>query len=78
MEFEQIQEVVAEVLHVDKREVTMESRFVDDLGADSLDIYQIIMGLEDAFDIEINHEEAEKIETVEHAVEQIKQAMGEQ
>lgn len=77
MEFEQIQQVVVDVLRVDAGEVKMESRFVDDLGADSLDVYQIIMGLEEAFDIEIDHEEAEKIETVADAVERIKNAMQE-
>ena len=48
--------------------------FVDDLGADSLDIFQIIMGIEEAFDIEIDNDEAEKIVTVGDAVEQIKNA----
>lgn len=52
----------------------MDTTFVDDLGADSLDIFQIIMGLEEEFDIEIANEEAEKIVTVADAVEQIKNA----
>ena len=52
----------------------METRFVDDLQADSLDIFQIIMGIEETFDIEIDNEDAEKIATVEDAVEQIKAA----
>ena len=52
-------------------EITMDTTFVDDLGADSLDIFQIIMGIEDAFDIEIENEDAEKIATVGDAVEQI-------
>ena len=54
----------------------METTFVDDLGADSLDIFQIIMGLEEEFDIEIPNEEAEKIVTVGDAVEQIKNALN--
>ena len=54
----------------------METTFVDDLGADSLDVIQIIMGIEDAFDIEINNEDAEKITTVGDAVEQIKNAVN--
>ena len=54
----------------------MESTFVDDLGADSLDIFQIIMGIEEAFDIEIENEDAEKIVTVGDAVEQIKNAVN--
>ena len=60
----------------DQDEITMETTFVDDLGADSLDIFQIIMGIEEAFDIEIENEEAEKIVTVGDAVEQIKNAIN--
>ena len=62
----------------DETEVTMESTFIDDLGADSLDVFQIIMGIEEEFDIEIPNEEAEKIVTVGDAVEQIKKAVSEQ
>ena len=57
-------------------EITPETTFVDDLGADSLDIFQIIMGIEEAFDIEIENEEAEKIVTVGDAVDQIKNAIN--
>ena len=74
MEFEKLQEIVSDVLNVNKDEITMESTFVDDLGADSLDIFQIIMGIEEAFDIEIDNDDAEKILTVGDAVEQIKNA----
>ena len=74
MEFEKIKKIIAEVLNVDVDEITMDTTFVDDLGADSLDIFQIIMGLEEEFDIEIANEEAEKIITVGDAVEQIKNA----
>ena len=77
MEFEKLQNIVAEVLNVEPEEVTMASTFVDDLGADSLDVFQIIMGLEEEFDIEIPNEQAEKIVTVGDAVEQIKAAMNE-
>ncbi len=76
MEFEKLKEIIAEVLNVDVEEITMDTTFVDDLGADSLDIFQIIMGLEEAFDIEIANEEAEKIVTVGDAVEQIKSALN--
>ncbi len=76
MEFEKLKKIIAEVLNVDVEEITMETTFVDDLGADSLDIFQIIMGLEEEFDIEIANEEAEKIVTVGDAVEQIKNAMN--
>ena len=74
MECEKLQNIIADVLNVDKQEITMETRFVDDLQADSLDIFQIIMGIEETFDIEIDNEDAEKIATVEDAVEQIKAA----
>lgn len=58
-----------------KDEIRPETTFVDDLGADSLDIFQIIMGIEEEFDIEIDNEEAEKIVTVQDAVDQIKKAV---
>ena len=76
MEFEKLQNIVAEVLNVEPEEVTMASTFVDDLGADSLDVFQIIMGIEEEFDIEIPPEVAEKIATVGDAVEQIKNALN--
>lgn len=72
MEFEKLQEIIADVLNVPKEEIRPESTFVDDLGADSLDIFQIIMGIEEEFDIEIDNDEAEKIATVQDAVDQIK------
>ena len=76
MEFEKIKEIIVDVLNVTEDEIKMETTFVDDLGADSLDIYQIIMGIEEAFDIEIDNEEAEKIVTVGDAVDQIKKAVN--
>ena len=76
MEFEKLKAVIAEVLSVDPEEITLETTFVDDLGADSLDIFQIIMGIEEEFDIEIPAEKAEKISTVEEAVELIKGALN--
>lgn len=76
MEFEKLRKIIVEVLNVDENEVTMESTFIDDLGADSLDVFQIIMGLEEEFDIEIPNEEAEKIVAVADAVEQIKNALN--
>ncbi|QNM05904.1 acyl carrier protein [Qiania dongpingensis] len=74
MEFEKLQGIIAEVLNVETDEITMDTTFVDDLGADSLDIFQIIMGIEEEFDIEIPNEAAEQIVTVGDAVEQIKNA----
>lgn len=76
MEFEKIQKIISEVLGVEEDSITMETTFVDDLGADSLDVFQIIMALEEEFDIEIANEEAEKIITVSDAVEQIKSALN--
>lgn len=76
MEFEKLQQIIAEVLNVDAEEIAMETTFVDDLGADSLDVFQIIMGIEEEFDIEIPNEAAESIVTVADAVEQIKIAMN--
>ena len=72
MEFEKLKKVIADVLNVDPEEITMESTFVDDMGADSLDVFQIIMGIEEEFDIEIAQEEAEKIVSVGDAVEAIR------
>ena len=76
MEFEKLKKIIAEVLNVDPDEITMETTFQDDLGADSLDVYQIIMGIEEEFDIEIPTEAAEKIVSVGDAVEQIKNALN--
>lgn len=76
MEFEKLQQIIADVLSIEADEITMESTFVDDLGADSLDVYQIVMGIEDGFDIEIPDDAAESIVTVADAVEQIKKAMN--
>ena len=72
MEFEKIRSIISEVLSISEDEITLDSTFVDDLGADSLDVFQIIMGIEEEFDIEIPNEAAEKIVTVNDAVEQIK------
>ena len=76
MELEMLRKVIAEVLNVDQAEITMDTTFVDDLGADSLDVFQIIMGIEEEHDIEVNVEEAEKIVTVGDAVELIKKTVG--
>ena len=76
MEFEKLKGIIADVLNVDENEITMETTFVDDLGADSLDVFQIIMGIEEEFDIEIDQEEAEKIVSVGDAVEEIKKALN--
>ncbi len=76
MEFEKLQKIISEVLNVEEEEITMETTFIDDLGADSLDVFQIIMGIEEEFDIEIPTEAAEDIVTVSDAVEQIKSVLN--
>mgnify|MGYP000317533058 CR=1 FL=1 len=75
-EFEKLQAIIADVLNVSPETITPDTTFVDDLGADSLDIFQIIMGIEEELDIEVNVEEAEKIVTVGDAVELIKKTVG--
>ena len=75
MEFEKLQKIIADVLNVEPDTITMDTTFVEDLGADSLDIFQIIMGIEDEFDIQIPEDAAEHITNVSEAVEQIKAAV---
>jgi acyl carrier protein len=70
--FNKVKDIIVEQLGVDESEVKMEASFIDDLGADSLDIVELIMALEEEFDLEIPDKEAEKITTVGDAVEYIK------
>ncbi|HHW32453.1 MAG TPA: acyl carrier protein [Clostridiaceae bacterium] len=72
MIFERVKKIIVEQLGVDEDDITMESSFIDDLGADSLDIVELIMALEEEFELEIPDSEAEKITTVGDAVEYIK------
>ena len=76
MEFEKMKEVIANVLNVDPEEITPDTTFTEDLGADSLDLFQIIMGLEDEFDVQIDPEKTENITTVGEAVELLKGAIA--
>lgn len=76
MEFEKLQSIIAEVLNIDANDITMDTTFIEDLGADSLDVFQIIMGIEEEFDIEIPTDAAENIVSVADAVEQIKNAFN--
>ena len=69
---ERVKEIIVDQLGVDESEVTPEAKFIDDLGADSLDIVELVMALEEEYDIEISDEEAEKIQTVGDAIEFIK------
>jgi len=68
---EKVKQIVVEQLGVDEAEVTPTASFVDDLGADSLDTVELVMAFEEAFDLEIPDEDAEKIRTVKDAVEYI-------
>ena len=72
MELEKIKAIIAEVLNIDADSITEDTTFVDDLGADSLDIFQIIMGIEEEYDIELDNESVEQIQTVVDAVEAIR------
>lgn len=76
MEFEKLCSIISEVIGVEESDILMDSRFIDDLGADSLDIFQIIMGIEEEFNIEISNEDAEGIATVGDALEKIKEAIN--
>lgn len=75
MELERLISAIADVLDIDKNSITEDSRFVDDLGADSLDILEIIMGIEDEFGIQVPTDEAESIVTVKDAYEKIKKEL---
>ena len=76
MELEKLQKIIASVLNVDVHEITPETTFAEDLGADSLDGFQILMGIEQEFDITISNEEAAAIVSVKDAVEKIKKAIS--
>lgn len=69
--FDKVKDIVVEQLGVDEADVAIDSTFIDDLGADSLDIVELIMAFEEEFNIEIPDEAAEKIKTVKDAVEYI-------
>lgn len=75
MELEKIKGIIAGILNIDPDTVNEDSAFIEDLGADSLDVFQIIMGVEDEFDIEISPVEAERISTVGEAVELVRGAV---
>ncbi len=76
MEFDKLREIIANVLSVDVSEVKPETTFTEELGADSIDLYQIVMEIEDEFDIKIDTDEAGKIQTVGDALELLKKAVG--
>ena len=72
MVFEKIRKIVADQLGADENEITKESTFIEDLGADSLDVVELVMAIEDEFDMEIDEDEAEGISTVGDVVDYIK------
>ena len=76
MEFEKVCNSIAEVLNVDPAEIRPETTFQEDLGADSLDIYQIVMKIEEEFEIRINEKDVENIRTVAEAMELITDRCG--
>jgi acyl carrier protein len=69
---EKVKEIIVDQLGVDEKQVLPEASFIDDLGADSLDTVELVMALEEEFDIEIPDEEAEKIAKVQNAIDYIK------
>ncbi len=71
-----VKEIIIDQLGVDGKEVTVEAKFIDDLGADSLDLVELVMALEEEYDTEITDEDAEKIQTVGDAIEHIKSQTG--
>ena len=75
MELEKLISVIAEVLDIDPSTITAESKFVDDLGADSLDFLEIVMSVEDEFGIKVPVEDVKDITTVKDAYEEIKKAL---
>ena len=72
MEFEKLKGIIADVLNVDENEITMETTFVDDLGADSLDLFELVMALEDEYNIEIPAEELTELNTVGDVIDYLR------
>ena len=76
MEFEKIQNIIAEVLNVDKDEITMETTFIDDLGADSLDTVELLMAFEQQFGVKIPDDETSSIVTVKDACDKVAEKLA--
>lgn len=76
MEFDILKKIVSEILGVDPREITEETTFADDLGADSLDLLQVVIGIEEHFNISIAEEELGDIVTVKDALDKINRVLG--
>ncbi|MCI2048410.1 MAG: acyl carrier protein [Lachnospiraceae bacterium] len=76
MEIEKLKAIIADVLNVDPNEIKPETTFTEDLGADSLDLYQIIMEIEQEFDIKVSDDKIENIKTVQQAADLIREAVA--
>ncbi len=76
MEMEKLCSIIAEVLNIDAKSITEDTAFVEDLGADSLDVFQIMMGVEELFDIEISSETVDGLITVGEAADEIRRVVG--
>ena len=74
--FKTMQDLIAEQFAIDTDEISMESSFVDDLGADSVDLVELVMAMEEEFDVEIPDAEAEKIVTVQNAIDFVAKIQG--
>lgn len=76
MVFEKVKQIIAEQFNISEDEITLSTAFADDLNADSLDIFQVVMAIEEEFEIEISNDDAEKVSTVGDVVEYIKEQKG--
>lgn len=76
VEFDKLKEIIGKVMNMDTDNITEDTTFVDDLGADSLDVFQIIMALEEEYDIEFGNDAIEEIQTVKDAVEALQSAIA--
>lgn len=76
MEFEKLAKIIAEVMNMDPKEIKPDTAFAEDLGADSLDVYRMILGIEEALEIEISADDAEKVATVKDAMQLIDRMVG--
>lgn len=76
MVFDKVREIMSEQFNISEDEITLSTSFTDDLNADSLDVFQVIMAIEEEFEMEISNEEAEKVSTVGDVVDYIKAEKG--
>lgn len=76
MEVDKLKEIIGNVMNIETDTITEETTFIDDLGADSLDIFQIVLSLEEEYDVEFDNEEIEEIQSVKDAVEVLKKAIA--